>query len=71
MGFQSTRITRKGIKEPVLNAIVKNTDGSETELCSQTLMAPAIAASNRERQRKSMQTDFMIQPLLGLSLIHI
>ena len=60
MGFQSRCITGKGIKEPVLNAIVKNTDGLETELCSQTLMAPAIAASNRERQRKSMQTDFMI-----------
>ena len=65
MGFQSRHITGKGIKEPVLNTIVKNTDSSETELCSQTLMAPAIAASNREHQRKSMQTDFMVQPLLG------
>ena len=65
MGAQSRLVTGKGIKEPILSVFVTNKDGTDKELVTQNTMAPAIAASNQEQQRKSMNTDFMKFPLLG------
>ena len=53
------------MKEPVLRATVVEQDGSVTEYNNMESMAPIIAASNQKRQSKSVNTPFMVEPLVG------
>ena len=46
IGRKSKRITGKEKREPILRAVIKDRNGVEKELNTQSSMVPAIAASN-------------------------
>lgn len=65
LGRKSKRITGKGKKEPILRAVIKDCNGVEKELNTQSSMVSAIASSNKKRQQKCEGTPFHISPLVN------
>ena len=65
IGRKSKRITGKGKREPILRAVIKDRNGVEKELNTQSLMVSAIAASNKKRQQQCVTTPFYTSPLVN------
>lgn len=63
-GQKGRQITGKGLKEPILTALVKAPNETEMIYNLQSLMVPVIAATCKDRQKQLEETPFMNWPLL-------
>ena len=53
LGRKVKRIRGKGKKEPILRTVIKDRNGIEKELNTQSSLVSAIAASNKKRQQQT------------------
>lgn len=65
LGEKAKRNRGKGKKEPILRVVIKDRNGIEKELNTQSLVVSAIAASNKKRQQQYEGTPFILPPLVN------
>jgi hypothetical protein len=66
IGKAARHIRRKGLKDPVLQAVATDQHGNTYDCNSQETMVRAMAKSNSERQQQCVQTPFQMAPLLDV-----
>ena len=66
LGKKARRIRMKKQKNPILRAVVIDSNGNRKELNTQSSMVAAMAESNQRRQQQCVGTPFMKEPLQSI-----